>query len=169
MVKIKILQRFMPNAEQIKKNKILKIFGKLIDNPHLWHINRRSVAKAFSIGLFITYMPFLGHMFLAAFCAIVFRANLPIALALVWVINPLTMIPMFTVAYMVGALVLGQSLDGLDFSSLSVLQEMWQPFVLGCLICGAILAVISQVLIRLGWRYHIVMKWKKRKLLLPPP
>ena len=161
-------RRFIPSPEQIKTNKVLKLLGPVMDNPNLWHLNRRSVSKAFTIGLFITYIPFLGHMFLAALCAVIFRANLPISVALVWVVNPLTMIPMFGLAYIVGAMLLGQSWDGLDFSSLAVLQEMWQPFVLGCFVCGAFLAVLGNIAVRVFWRMRVVKKWQaknKRRLL----
>ena len=41
----------MPNSQSIKNNKHLKIFGDLLHNPHLWHMNRHSVAKAFAVGL----------------------------------------------------------------------------------------------------------------------
>ena len=34
-----------------------EIFGKLIYNPNLWHFNRHSVAKAFSVGLFFAWIP----------------------------------------------------------------------------------------------------------------
>lgn len=163
MAKHQFLKKFIPSADQLKNSKYLKVFGKLLDNPHLWHFNRRSVSRACSIGLFITYIPFVGHMLLAALCAIFFRANLPISIALVWVINPLTMIPMFGLAYMVGALLLGLTWEGLDFGSLAVLQQMWQPFVLGCFICGIALAILGNIATRLAWRYHINKKWQARR------
>lgn len=154
----------MPNPKKIQQNKFLKIFGKLLNKPYLWHLNRSSLASACSIGLFISYMPFPGHMIVATFLAILVRANLPIALALVWVVNPLTMIPMFGFAYLVGAHILHFPLH-VHFESVSLmLHEMWQPFVLGCVVCGAFLAVSSNIFVRWLWRYLVIKQWQQRQL-----
>ncbi|MGD9591168.1 MAG: DUF2062 domain-containing protein [Candidatus Berkiella sp.] len=158
-----LIKRYMPSPEKIHANKFLRIFGKLLHNSNLWHLNRNSVATAVSIGLFITYIPFPGHMPLAALAAILLRANLPISVALVWVVNPLTMIPMFGFAYGVGAALLGVTLQDLNFSTFAVLQEVWQPFLLGCLLCGGFLSVAGNVIVRLFWRYSVIRNWRARQ------
>ncbi len=158
------IKRYLPDPQKIQNNKFLRIFGKLLHSPNLWHLNRQSVATAFSIGLFITFIPFPGHMPMAALMAILFRANLPISVALVWVVNPLTIIPMFGFAYTLGAFLLGIALQDLDFKSLTVFLEIWQPMLLGCLLCGTFLATASNVLVRLLWRYSVVKNWRKRQL-----
>ncbi|MBS0287865.1 MAG: DUF2062 domain-containing protein [Proteobacteria bacterium] len=157
------IKRYLPTPEKVQANKYLRVFGKLIHNPNLWHLNRNSVAKAVSIGLFITYIPFPGHMILAAFMAILLRANLPISMALVWVVNPLTMIPMFGFAYTVGALLLGIGIEDLNFDSVAVIQDIWQPFLLGCLLCGAFLSIAGNALVRLLWRYSVIKNWRQRQ------
>ncbi|MBS0289449.1 MAG: DUF2062 domain-containing protein [Proteobacteria bacterium] len=159
------IKRFLPDPQIIQQSKYLRIFGKRLYNPGLWHFNRNSVATAFSIGLFITYIPFPGHMILAALIAILFRANLPLSIALVWVVNPLTMIPMFAFAYGIGALLMGLPLQDLNFESWKTLLEgSWQPFLLGCLLCGAFLATTSNIFVRLFWRYSVAKNWRKRQL-----
>ncbi len=159
-----LFKRYMPTPEKILANKYLRIFGKLLHNPNLWHFNRHSVATAVSIGLFIAYIPFPGHMLLAAFVAILLRANLAVSVALVWVVNPITMFPMFGFAYSIGAFMLGVTLQELSFSTFAVLQEIWQPLILGCFLCGAFLSAAGNVLVRLFWRYIVVKNWRKRQL-----
>ncbi|MBI2790480.1 MAG: DUF2062 domain-containing protein [Gammaproteobacteria bacterium] len=159
-----VIKRFLPDPKKIQNNKFLKIFGKLLYSPNLWHLNRQSVATAFSIGLFITYIPFPGHMLLAALMSIIFRANLPISVALVWVVNPFTIIPMFGFATTLGAFLLGIALQDLSFNSFAVFQEVWQPFLLGCFICGSLLALAGNVCVRMFWRYTVAKNWRARQL-----
>ena len=58
----KLIRKYIPKPHQIQNNRWLAFFGKYIANPNLWHLHRRSVAKAFSIGLFITFIPLPGHI-----------------------------------------------------------------------------------------------------------
>lgn len=160
----KLFQRFMPDPKKIKHNRYLKIFGNVLHNPNLWHLNRHSVARAVSIGLFIAYMPLPGHMVLAAFFAILFRANLPMAASLVWIANPLTYIPMFTFAYKIGAHILGTSVEHWDLRALFAFQGVWEPIFLGSFICGIVLAVLGNISVRLLWRYTVVKQWQSRQL-----
>lgn len=165
----KQLRKFFPNMHQVRDHKHLRVFGKLIHNPNLWQLNRYSVATAFSIGLFIAFIPIPFQMVVAAAVAIIFKANLPISVILVWFTNPITMPPMFYFAFKVGAFVLNTPAQRFNFEPsvewlTSGMLNNWQPFLLGCFICGSTLAVVSNVLIRLLWRYYVLKDWYARKL-----
>lgn len=161
----KHFQRFLPHPKTIRENKYLKIFGKTLHSPNLWLLNRYSVATAFSIGLFVAYIPLPGHMILAALLAILLRANLPVSMVLIWIVNPLTMIPIFGFGLTVGAKTLGVQLNNLHFHSLSfsMLNEIWQPLFVGCILCGTVLAILGNIFVRLFWRYSVVKSWQKRR------
>jgi uncharacterized protein (DUF2062 family) len=62
----KFFQRFLPKPQTIRDNKTLQIFGDWLHEPNLWHLNRRSVAGAFAVGLFFAWMPVPFQMALAA-------------------------------------------------------------------------------------------------------
>ena len=62
----KTIKKLMPDHQKIKSNKHLQIFGDLLHNGNLWHLNRRSVAKAFAVGLFFAFVPVPFQMVLAA-------------------------------------------------------------------------------------------------------
>ncbi len=164
----KLLKKYLPDHKEIRENKYLNIFGSLLHAAELWHFNRYSVARAFAIGLFCAWIPVPFQMILAAGGSIIFRANLPMAIALVWITNPVTMPPMFYAAYKVGAWVMGVgevpfemelTLDWLVNGTLLI----WKPFLLGCLIAGVTSSVLGYFGIQIFWRWHVMRAWKNRK------
>jgi hypothetical protein len=163
----KFIKRFMPDHRKVREHKYLKMFGTLLHDPNLWHLNRRSVAGAFANGLFMAFVPIPFQMVLAAIAAIIARVNLPISVGLVWLTNPITMPPMFYGTYVFGAWLLGREPGKFHFELsfewlLSELSHIWQPFLLGCFVTGTIASLLGYVTIRLLWRYHIVKTWRER-------
>ena len=165
------IKRITPNRELIRNHKHLQIFGSLLHDPNLWHINRRSSAGAFAVGLFMAFVPVPFQMVFAAGGAILFRVNLPLSVALVWLTNPVTMPPVFFFAYLVGTWTLGTPPSTEEFHfSLEWLQHgglggVWLPFVTGCLICGVVCSIAGYLTIRGLWRLHAVRQWERRRLL----
>ena len=158
-----LIKRYMPNPDTIKENKFLRIFGKGIHDPQLWYLTRLSVSHAFVVGLFCAFIPGPFQMVIAAGGAILFRANIAISVALVWITNPLTMPFLFGFAYFVGFWTLGMSTDDLYFEwSWAWFSNNGGPFLWGCLICGSVSALLGYFGIRLFWRFHIISAWKAR-------
>lgn len=167
----KFIRKFLPDPKTVREHKHLQIFGTLLHDPNLWHLNRRSVSLACAVGLFCMWVPVPLQMVLAAAVAILLRANLPISVALVWITNPLTMGPMFYLAYKIGALMLGVPPHQfhIELSLQWLMTEMviiWKPFLLGCFVFACISALLGFFGSRLLWRLHILryIKQKKQKL-----
>ncbi|MBU2968359.1 DUF2062 domain-containing protein [Pseudoalteromonas sp. C2R02] len=163
----KIIQRFLPDHDKIKNNKSLKIFGSLLHDANLWHLNRRSARGAFAIGLFFAFIPVPFQMLLAAALAIPFRVNLPLSVALVWITNPLTMPPIFYGSYLVGSTVLGQNSQDFSFEPtvqwlLDSLSTIGPAFMLGSLICASIAALIGYFGSDILWQTSVRRAWKNR-------
>jgi uncharacterized protein (DUF2062 family) len=159
----------MPDHKKIREHKHLKCFGTLLHDPNLWHLNRRSVSGAFAVGIICAWIPIPFQMLIAAAAAIVVRVNLPIAVGLVWVTNPLTMPPMFYFAYKLGAWILGTPTGKFHFELsfdwlMAELGHIGEPFLLGCLIMGVTSALVSYFVVRLFWRFHVFQYIKKRRL-----
>ena len=154
------------NQEQLRNHKQLRIFGKLLHDPNLWHLNRRSASGAFAVGLFVMYLPPLGQMVLAAAAAIVLRVNLPISVALVWLTNPLTIPPMYYFAYWLGSRILGQPVEIFDV-------EFWlewrnwldviMPLTVGGLVCGTLCALGGYLAVQGIWRWNLARQIRLRK------
>ncbi len=164
-----LIKRITPNRETIRNHRHLQLFGDLLHDPNLWHINRRSSAGAFAVGLFMAFVPVPIQMLLAAGAAILFRVNLPLSITLVWITNPLTIPPMFFSAYLVGAWLIGAPTDMSHFEfTLEWLRDgglngIWAPFLLGCLVCGLTSGFLGYCAIRGLWRLHAVRQWERRR------
>ncbi len=159
----KFFQRFLPHPQTIKENKTLQIFGDWLHEPNLWHLNRRSVAGAFAVGLFFAWMPVPFQMFLAAGAAIWLGTNLPLSVALVWITNPLTITPMFYFAYLVGTWIIGEPATDFSFQLtfdwlLNEMATSWKPFLVGCLTLASISSLLGYWIIQWIWRYSIVSR-----------
>ncbi|WDE03807.1 DUF2062 domain-containing protein [Thalassomonas viridans] len=165
----KIIKRMMPDHHTIKNHKHLSIFGELLHNPNLWHLNRRSVAKAFAVGLFFAFVPVPFQMILAAGIAIIVHANLPLSIALVWITNPLTMPAIFYFCYLVGTWVLGEQQQEFAFEAtwqwvVDSLSTIGPAFILGCGVLAVVFSIIGYFGIQALWRHSVVKEWGKRKL-----
>lgn len=164
----KTLLRFMPHPEKIKGIKSLEFLGEKLHRPNLWHLNRRSVSMAFAIGLWAMYTPPLPwQMVIAGVLAVWFNANLPISVALVWLTNPVTWLPLYYAAYKVGSFVLGQGSFQFDeFSQLFTIDkalELGAPLLLGCFILMNTGAVLGYSGIQYFWRRSVLHRLTLRK------
>lgn len=167
----KLLKRWLPDHNTIRKHPHLQRFGTRLHDPNLWHLSRRSVPGAVSIGLFVAVVPLPFQMAIAAALAMIMRVNLPIAVVLTWVTNPFTTPAILYFSYRLGAWLLGQPVHRISFSEPSVdwllgeLGAIWAPLLLGTLVCGIVAAVLGNLFVRSFWRFHVVKSWQARKLL----
>lgn len=164
----KILKRILPDHKTMREHPHLQKFGQRLTEPKLWHLNRRSVAGGLALGLFVGFMPVFGQMFIAAALAVIFRVNLPIALFSSWFSNPLTYAPIFFFSYKLGAWILQLPMGphSFDVSWQWLTHEfllIWQPLLLGCLICGLAAALLGVLFVRLLWRLMVIRNWLKRR------
>lgn len=163
----KIFRKFLPHPDVIIHNRWIKLLGPRLQEPSLWHINRRSCSAAVALGMFCAFIPVPFQMLIAAIGAIWLRVNILVAVPTVWVSNPVTLGPMFYFCYLLGAEMLGLEPGGFDFELsfnwlVNGLSAVWQPFLLGCFTVGLISALASFVLVRVLWHLHILSHIKAR-------
>lgn len=164
----KLIKRWLPDKSQFHDHPHLRRLGTWLHAPDLWHVNRRSAAGGVSLGLFLAWVPVPLQMLLAAVVAVYARVNLPIAVAMVWVTNPVTMPPLFWLAYELGAWLLGRPALHMESTpSLAwfaeAIGQIWEPFLLGCFVMGVLSASVGFAATRLLWRLHVVRAWEARR------
>lgn len=153
----RFFRKFALKRESFHGRWYLAPFDHLLHDPNLWAIRRRTVVPAFALGLFLVFMPVPGHLLIAALLALALRINLPVATLTTLISNPLTMGPIYYLAYRVGQRLLGTppqpfafefSFDWLTGSFLAV----WQPLLLGAVLLGGLFAALGYVSLDLLWR-----------------
>ena len=158
-----MIRRYVPDKQAIHKTSHLRPLQRYLHNIHLWHLNRRTVSGAVAVGLFCAYLPMPMETLVAAALAIVLRVNLPISIALVWISNPLTWVPMYGAGYLVGAWLMNIPAVGFDEMTIGWLLEQAAPLWIGCIILGSLLAFVGYVLTRIIWRWLCIRSWQRRK------
>lgn len=146
-----------------------------MQHPNLWHLNRRSVSGGVAIGLLCGLIPGPLQMLGAALLSVWLRVNLPVALFSTLYTNPFTILPLYMLAYQIGAWTLG--LNGISSSPVTLPQlrwnDWWQPllhwlaslgpaFVIGLPLLAILLSCTGYFLVRLGWRGWVLWKLHKR-------
>lgn len=143
------LKRFLPNHHDIKKEKRLRFLGKLLHEPNLFHLNRRSVAGGVAAGLFAAFIPLPFQMIIAVLISLVLRVNIPVAIVCTWITNPFTFVPFTYLIYKIGNLV--------------VTGNSAKIFLVGTVITCILSATLGYIIVRLVWRIAITIRQLKRK------
>lgn len=165
----KLLKKVFPTPEQVQANPSLAFLSPLFSKPNLWHLNRRSVARAFLIGLFAAFLPLPFQMVISAFIAFYLNANVPISVGLVWISNPITMPPMFYSTYVFGTWMLDTPATEFNIELsidwvMTELNAIWKPLFAGSMTAGLVCGLIGYFGIHIAWRMHVISNWKKRKI-----
>lgn len=166
----KFLKRYAPSSSEIKSNPGLRFLGPLLEDPNLFHLNRYSVSMAFLVGVFLAFIPLPGQMAIAAVIALWVRCNLPIAVALVWITNPVTIAPIFFSTYKLGLWLLDvpdpeQTVRIMSWETLQNLTRLstLKPLLIGSLCAGSFFSLLSYFSIRYLWRFYVVYQWNHRR------
>jgi uncharacterized protein (DUF2062 family) len=158
----------LPSREQLRQIKSLKFLGEVIFEPNLWHFNRYSVSVGAFVGVFCCLLPMPFQMIPCVLLCVFLHCNIPLSIALVWISNPITMPPIFYFTYRLGTLMLDRpnTVTSIELSVEWLSQQLaavWQPLILGSLVCGLSLGSLAFVIVRLYWRWKISRYWFKRK------
>lgn len=164
----RLLKKITPDPASLRDRWFLRPFGERLVDPRLWTLTRRGVTYAFGAGLAISFIPLPGHMLLACIIAMLCRLNIPVACAATFLINPFTIVPAYYGAYRVGAALLQLPRHHFHFvASLRWLRHgltpVWQPFLLGCLVCGIVVGVSGGFALEFIWRWQVRRRYRTRR------
>ncbi|HBE66838.1 MAG TPA: hypothetical protein DDW52_01685 [Planctomycetaceae bacterium] len=152
------------------------------DPPH-------RLALGIAVGMFVTFMPAIGlQMVLSVFIAWLLRANKLVGVPLVWISNPVTIIPIYYPCYLLGCKLLGTAAASDDWARVeaawqeaqgaasvtwlekaqfywnSILDVIW-PLCAGCLVVGLTAGVLSYYISLFAIRSYRLRRWGQ---LMPP-
>lgn len=164
------MRRWIPDRHALARSRWLKPLARYLEDDALWASNRRSVGRAVGIGLFFGFLLPIGQFLFAIAVAIVLRAHVGIAAAATLVTNPLTLGPVYWLAYRLGRWLNGagsaSAADGaqvaaadtalMQADSASSLLEAaklagW-PLLSGLLALAVCGAIAGPMLVHLFWR-----------------
>ncbi|MHC4994541.1 MAG: DUF2062 domain-containing protein [Planctomycetota bacterium] len=140
------------------------------------------LALGVAIGMFVAFTPTVGlQSGIVLLLAWMLRANKLVGLPLVWITNPVTLVPIYYNLYLLGGWILGSNAVGrdyfLEFASpppgwWEGVQFYWQhvnqvlaPLVLGCLIASLVFAVPTYFAVLFVVRHYRFKRWGQ---LVPP-
>lgn len=154
------LKRF-PRRRHVHGTWLHRILGDRVFSPELWRPRRATVAAGVATGLFWAMMPIPFQMLPAGVTAFFLRFNVPAAISVVWVTNPVTWPVILYWQYRLGAWLLGQDVPKLaSVEMLASLTEVPLPLLLGCVVCGVVLAPLSYGAIHVLWKTVAERWWR---------
>ena len=171
----KLFRRHLPNHDTLHQHRWLRPFAGNLLHPRLWHLNRHSAAGAVAVGLFCGLIPGPFQMLGAALACVLLRVNLPLALITTLYTNPLTIVPLYLTAFMVGRALLGGDTEfvpppdpGPDgwwawVEALAAwVGDLGEPLLIGLPALGGALATLGYLAVRAAWRMYLIRAWRQR-------
>jgi uncharacterized protein (DUF2062 family) len=168
----------MPHPDAVRANRFIAPFARWLRHPNLWHLNRRSVPGAVAIGLFAGLIPGPLQMLAALALAVPLRKNLPVALLATFYTNPFTIVPLYLLAYQLGAFLLGTGeragplptweMNWGDWAAslealLHWVATLGKPLAVGLVALALLFACAGYFTTRIGWRVYVLLAWRARK------
>jgi uncharacterized protein (DUF2062 family) len=175
----RFFRKYLPSRQKLDEDRLLRRFKNLLHSPNLWHLNRHSVSTGIAAGTWWAFIPVPGQTVFATLTALKVRGNVPLAIALTWISNPLTMIPCAYSAYRLGLLATRQkamanedfekllgNFASLNFSGawnfvVEHIGVLW-PFFVGSVLLSTLAAGVIYLLVQWSWRWNLVRRWTKR-------
>jgi len=165
------LKRITPERHKLEKLWCLRPFARFVGDRGFWTFKRTSVINAFSLGLLIAFVPptpLPVHLTLCAVLGILFRLNLPVLFATVFISNPFTWFPQIAGSLWVGAKLtgvnLGPLLHDLNHRNLHAqIKQLWEPLLLGALVLGLGAAALGYVIAQCAWRARVAVLMRRRR------
>ena len=160
----KTLKKILPNHQKIKDNKMLKIFGSLLQKKEIWSLSRKKVLAGVFIGMFIAFIPMPFQMLLVTLLAIILNVNLPIPLVLIWISNPITMPFIYYFEYELGNILLNNQ-NAIEFSLDTMhenLSQIASSLYVGAFVVCCFVSILSVVVLNFLWINKVKKQRKNR-------
>lgn len=167
----------VPRQRHVRGTWLHRLLGDRLFSPELWRPRRHGVALGAAAGLFWAMMPIPFQMLPSGITAYLLRFNVPAAITVVWITNPVTWPVILYWQYRLGAWLLRQDAPaGVPADSLLDLAAgVPGPLLLGCAVTGLVCAALAYGLINALWGAVAERWWRSHQLpagvprAAPPP
>ena len=120
--------------------------------------SRKMVSRGVFLGLFIAFIPMPMQMAAVLLFMPFFRFNVPIALAMCWLSNPLTMPPMYYMEYLTGSFILGTEIAPVEMTLAwfsENLDDIFIPLYFGTFIYSVLGSLGGYWLVNHFWKNSV--------------
>ncbi len=166
-----------PRRETFENSRILAPVAHRVLAPELWRFTRRSVPRGVALGLLVGIFLMIPGLQIAgaAFLALPFRANIPLATAMTFLSNPATTPLILWASVYIGNVALGRSSEIAQFMALVdehasiarwtgwLVSEAAPALIFGLALIAIAMAVAGYFIADWLWRSHLWRKWKARR------
>lgn len=177
----KLFRRLTPGRDTVHgmlgQGRLQRHMGDTLLHPHLWRLTAHSAAGGVAVGLFCGLIPGPLQMLGAAIAALVLRVNLPLALISTLYTNPLTIIPLYLLAFTIGQWLVGvpgavfvapPDFAIADFAASMQALADWaiglgRPLGVGLLTLASLLAAAGYGLVFGLWRLNLLRYRRRRR------
>ena len=167
------IHNHVPTQESIALNPLLRPVAHRLLHPVLWRFNRRSVPRGVALGMGAGILLPFAHMPLAAVLALPARANIPLAVCMTLISNPLTFAEIIWLEHRIGRFVLrldtvvpGQPVEKVASSGwLHWLMSAAGTAAVGALVLAPLVALAGYGVATIAWRWRTARKWRNRHVI----
>jgi uncharacterized protein (DUF2062 family) len=147
--------RPLPRHSNVHRYPVIKWFaGQARRRPYLWSFKYAQVVPAIYVGSVISLLPIYGVQILVALgAALLLRANLTVLVALQFITNPLTVVPIYAFTGWVGVVLMRAMGMGAE---LPAAMYYAQALFIGGVVVGLATGAVAD----LGWR---LAAWEARR------
>lgn len=153
--RLRRLLRKLPQRANLHRYPVIKWFAEHARaRPYLWSFKRAQILPALYVGSVISLLPLYGiQIFVAFAAALLFRANLTMMVALQFITNPFTIVPIYAFTAWIGVLLMQFANHG---SELPKALYYAHALSIGGIVVGLVFALCADLL----WRF---LAWETRR------
>lgn len=149
-----------------KSTKLKAIIEKSKIPAEFLSTNRKMTSRGVLIGIFIAFIPMPMQMAAVLLFMPLLRFNVPVALAMCWLSNPLTMPPMYYMEYLTGAYILGSEVAPVEMTLewfTENIDDIFIPLYLGTAIYSIFGSLLAYWGVNHFWRKSVHTAKKKHR------
>jgi uncharacterized protein (DUF2062 family) len=167
-----------PRVLAMMDNSMLRRFMPWTDKHDIVSFKREPLARGFAYGLFCSLIPGPLQMLGALVLSAKYKGNVIAAFIATFVSNPITILPLYVLAFLIGAAVIPGQQELAPFASVTNhafgstdffialtawMQTLGWPLVVGLPILGGVMAMNGYVIVQILWLWPVWLRLRRMR------